>query len=285
MDSTRRWLAPDGASILYRSWRPARPRGALVLLHGAASNSTRWWEFVRDTSLRDEWALIRIDRRGQGESVWRKPAGMAEWCDDTAGILAAEGFERGVVGGHCLGANVAIAFGARHPQRTEGLVLVEPMPRSALIGHMRMTARARGLLHVASGAARVLNALGVHRRRLMSLDLERLDHETRSAMARGETQDSAFALYASPFLDLKTTAFGSYVRELLAVTGPLPPFESIAARTLALISRNSTFTDPPSTRRELARLPRATVVELDSRHWVPTECPREMREAIEAWMK
>src|SRR6185369_13996365 len=104
VDSTHRWLAPDGASIFYRHWRPAKPRGAIVLLHGVASNSTRWWEFVADTALRDDWSLLLIDRRGQGESVWRKPAGMREWCDDIAGILAAEGFERGIVGGHCLGA-------------------------------------------------------------------------------------------------------------------------------------------------------------------------------------
>ena len=265
MDSGRRWVAPDGASIFYRHWRPERPRGALVLLHGVASNSTRWWEFVADTALRSTHSLIRIDRRGQGRSVWRKPAGLAEWSDDIAGILSAEGFERAFVGGHCLGANIAIGFGARHPARTAGLVLVEPMPRPSLIGHLRLVAGARSLLHVASGVTRAFNAIGIHRRDLMDLDLQVLDARTRAEMAEGHTQDSAFALYASPFLDLKTTPFGSYVRDLLAVTGDLPDFAAIAAPALAMVSRNSTFTDPSSTRRALERFPRATLVEIDAR--------------------
>jgi pimeloyl-ACP methyl ester carboxylesterase len=284
MDSARRWLAPDGASIFYRHWRPARPRGALVLLHGVASNSTRWWEFVAGTSLKENWSLIRIDRRGQGQSVWRKAMGMREWCDDIAGILAAEGFARGFVGGHCLGANIAVQFGARHPQRTAGLVLVEPMPRSSLTGSMKRTAQARGFLHVLSGAARLVNGLGLHRRTLMPLDLEVLDQETRAAMARGETNDSAFALYASPFLDLRTTPFGSYVRDLIAVTSEMPPFASVASPVLAMLSRHSSFTDPLRTRRALEAFPNASIVEFEARHWIPTEQPREMREAIEAWV-
>lgn len=285
MDSERRWVAPDGASIFYRHWRPAHPRGALVLLHGAASNSTRWWEFVADTSLKDHWSLIRIDRRGEGQSVWRKPAGMAEWCDDIAGILAAEGFERGVVGGHCLGANVAVEFGARHPARAAGLVLVEPMPRDSLTGSMHRTAQARPLLHLISGVMRLVNGLGFHRRTLMALDLEVLDAHTRAQMARGHDNESAFALYASPFLDLKTTPTGSYFRDLLAVTARMPPFETIRAPVLALLSAHSTFTDPPKTRRALEAFPRVEIVELHTRHWIPTEQPREMREAIENWLK
>lgn len=284
MDATRRCLAPDGASIFYRCSRPARPRGALVLLHGVASNSTRWWEYVAGTALRGEWALIRIDRRGQGESVWRKPAGLHTWSDDVARILHAEGFESGFVGGHCLGANIAVAFAGRYPAMAAGLVLVEPMPRPALAGAMRRAARARALLHLASGIARLANRLGLYRRRLAPLDLEALDKLTREAMARGRTQDGAFARYASPLLDLTTTPLGSYARDLLAVTAPVPAYESIEAPVLALISRRSTFTDPAKTRLELGKFPRATVVELDARHWIPSECPEEMRRAIDDWI-
>ncbi|APV48290.1 hypothetical protein BWI17_00500 [Betaproteobacteria bacterium GR16-43] len=283
MDSTHRWVAPDGASIFYRHWRPANPRGALVLLHGVASNSTRWWEFVEGTSLKDDWSLIRIDRRGQGESVWRKPAGMREWCDDIAGILSAEGFERGYVGGHCLGANIAIAFGAAHPDRTAGLVLVEPLPRSSLSGTLDRTARARGLLHLASGISRVANALGIYRRTLPKMDLKVLDQKTRAAIAHAEP--GALDLYGAPLLDLKILPTGSYFRDLLAVTGELPDFATIPAPALALLSKHSTFTDPAATRAALARLPHCDVIELDAIHWIPTEQPVAMREAIEKMLK
>ena len=182
MDAARVWVAPDGASIAYRHWRPSNPRGALVLLHGVASNSTRWWEFVANTSLKGSWSLIRIDRRGQGGSVWRGATGMREWCGDIAGILDAEGFSRAVVGGHCLGANIAVEFAARHPVCISGLVLIEPLPRDSLIGAMRRTVRLKWLLFVLSGIARALNAVGIYRRRLRPLDLEKLDRKTRAAM-------------------------------------------------------------------------------------------------------
>src|SRR5437660_1413093 len=92
MDSQRTWSGAGGAQIFYRLWRSGEGRPVLVLLHGVASNSTRWTEFVRETRLRDSWDLLRIDRRGQGQSVWRGAAGIPEWCDDVGGILAAEGY-------------------------------------------------------------------------------------------------------------------------------------------------------------------------------------------------
>lgn len=283
MDDEQVWQAPDGARIFYRLWSAPKPRGVLVLMHGVASNSTRWWEFVADTSLKSSWDLLRIDRRGQGRSAWRGRLGMREWCEDIAGLLDKHGHSRAVVGGHCLGANIAVEFAARFASRTAGLVLIEPMPRNSLIGAMRRTARIRGLLHGLAAGARALNALGLYRRGLRSLDLERLDRETRAAIAGGQADDSTLALYASPLLDLTSTPSGSYFRDLLAVTAPMPPFATIDAPVLALISRHSTFTDPPRTRRALEAFPHARIVEFEAKHWIPTEQPAAMREAIEYW--
>ena len=121
VSSLRTLTAPDGATIAYRLWQPDRPRRLLVLLHGVASNMTRWSELVARTTLRDSWDLLRLDLRGQGASLHRGRIGMAEWCADLAGILDAEGYARAVVAGHCLGANIALEFGARHPGRASGL--------------------------------------------------------------------------------------------------------------------------------------------------------------------
>jgi pimeloyl-ACP methyl ester carboxylesterase len=143
MDVAKYATAPDGARIAYCAWRPHAARGALVLLHGVASNATRWSEFVAGTGLRADWALLRMDLRGQGRSPWHGRIGMADWCGDLAAMLDAEGFGRAIVGGHCLGANIALEFACRHPERTAGLVLIEPMPRQALTGTMRQLARLR----------------------------------------------------------------------------------------------------------------------------------------------
>ncbi|MBI3029215.1 MAG: alpha/beta hydrolase [Candidatus Rokubacteria bacterium] len=282
-DGARTQRTAGGAVIAYRLWRPGGPRQLLVLLHGLASNMTRWSEFVARTTLRDSWDLLRVDLRGQGLSVHRGRAGMAEWCGDLAAILDAEGYPQAVVGGHCLGANIAVEFAARHPGKVSGLVLIEPMPREALTGPMRQIARLRPLFGPAVWLIRALNALGVHRRRLEPLDLEEFDRETRAAISAGGAAEALLERYASPWLDLRTTPSGAYLQALIAVGGRLPDLSAIRTPVLALLSTGSAFTDPMITEQWLAGFPDYRIVRLDARHWIPTEQPEAMRRAIEDW--
>ena len=284
-DAMRTLRAADGALLAYCVSAPSAPRGALLLLHGVASNHTRWSEFARDTALRDHWALLRPDLRGQGASTFRGRIGMADWCSDLAALLDAEALPKAVLVGHCLGANLALAFAARHPERTAGLVLIEPMPPETLAGAMRHMQRLRTLVQLVVPLVRVLNALGVHRRALASLDLEQLDREMRAALARGPEGEAQLAKYASPLADLRTTATGAYLQALLAVTGALPAPEQIAAPVLALLSEHSNFTKPAITRSVLGRIPDCEIAQLPALHWIPTEQPDAMRAAIESWVR
>ena len=208
---------------------------------------------------------------------------MAEWCADLAAGLDAEGYPRAVVTGHCLGANIAIEFAARYPEKTSGLVLIEPMLREALIGPMRQIARLRPLFGPAVGLIRALNALGIHRRQLVPLDLEELDRETRAAISAGGPPEALLKRYASPLLDLRTTRSGAYLQALIAVSGWLADLSAITIPVLALLSTGSTFSDPKITEQLLARFPDCQVVRLNARHWIPTEQPEAMRRAIEDW--
>jgi pimeloyl-ACP methyl ester carboxylesterase len=273
---------PDGAAVAYRIWQPGAPRRLLVLLHGVGSNMTRWTEFVGRTTLRDSWDLLRLDLRGHGLSLHRGPIGMAEWCADLAGILTAEGYSRAVIAGHCLGAGIATEFAVRQPERAAGLILIEPVFRRALTGGMRWLARFRPFCIPLARLALALNALGIYRRRLAPLDLEALDRETRALMAEAGSTE-ALARYASPLLDLRTTATAVYLQDLIALTGPAPEMEGIRAPALALLTPGGGFTDPALTLRLLKRLDDCRVVSLQARHWIPTEQPEAMREAIEGW--
>jgi len=273
---------PGGAAVAYRLWRPGAPRRVLVLLHGVGSNMTRWTEFVGRTALRDSWDLLRLDLRGHGLSLHRGPIGMADWCADLAAILSAEGYSRAVIAGHCLGAGIATEFAVRQPGRTAGLILIEPVFRQALVGGMRRLARFRQLYILLARLILALNALGVHRRRLASLDLEALDRETRALMAEAGSTE-ALARYASPLLDLRTTATAVYLQDLIALTGPTVEMEAIRAPALALVTPRGAFTDPAVTLRLMERLADCRVVSLQARHWIPTEQPEAMREAIEGW--
>jgi esterase len=276
--------ASDRAVLSYRVCAPPSPRGALVLLHGLASNHTRWSEYAAGTSLRDEWALLCPDLRGQGASVFRGPIGMAQWCADLVALLDAQSLQKTVLVGHCLGANLALAFAARHPERTAGLVLVEPMPPEALTGTLRQVRRLRALVHLFVPLVRLLNALGVHRRELPFLDLAQLDRDTRAALARGAAGEAQLAQYASPLADLRTTATGAYLQAVLSVIRPLPALERLGVPVLALLSQHSSFTDPAITRDVLRRLPDCEIEELPARHWIPTEEPDAMRAAIDDWV-
>lgn len=271
---------PDGVVIGYRLWRPVPARPLLVLLHGVASNMTRWSEFVATTALRASWDLLRVDLRGHGLSLHRGRIGISEWSEDLAAILAAEGYGKAVIIGHCLGANIAVEFALRYPGKANGLVLIEPM---ALTGAMRQMARLRAFFMPATWVLRALNALGIHRRRLMPLDLEALDRETRAAAAAGGAADALLSRYASPLLDLRTTPTLTYLQALIAVSRPLPDLRPIRVPVLALLATGSSFSDPVTTEAALAKLPHPQVIRLPARHWIPTEQPEAMRRAIERW--
>jgi hypothetical protein len=127
-----------------------------------------------------------------------------------------------------------------------------------------------------------LNALGLRRRRLAPLDLEALDRETRALMAQPGGAD-ALARYASPLLDLRTTATAVYLQDLIALTGPMPSIDTIRVPALALLTPGGGFADPAVTTQVLEQLADCRVVWLQARHWIPTEQPEAMREAIEGW--
>jgi len=282
-DHLKTFIAPDGTALAYRIWRGSVTRPLLVLFHGAASNSTRWWQFVAETSLKDRWDILRPDLRGHGRSRYRGPIDMERWSDDLAALLDHEGYARAVVGGHCLGANLALHFAHRYPDRTAGLVLIEPMVPDALVGNLRTTRRLTPLFRFAIAIIRLFNRLGLYRRQLPPLDLEQLDRATRAAMAAAGDSDALTKRYASPRADLRYNPSANYLQDMVEVGRALPPLNAIAAPVLALLSTGRRFAEPGPTRAGLAALPTCDLVQIEAHHWIPTERPEEMRAAIERW--
>ena len=128
-----RVMLSDGTSLAY-SIAPAQvPSGhpAIVLLHGLASNRTRWAEFVETTTLTRHYDVLRVDLRGHGDSVATGPLSLEVWSDDLAALLAARNTTSVILIGHSLGAQVALAFASRQPDRCAALVLIDPVFREA----------------------------------------------------------------------------------------------------------------------------------------------------------
>lgn len=244
----------------------------LVLLHGLASNGSRWWDFAARTRLRD-WRILRLNLRGAAGSADRGRIGMDEWCAQIAALLDAPA----VIVGHCLGANIALNFAARRPERTAGLVLVEPMPPRALTGRLGFLRHFRWVPIALSWLVRAVNALGIYRRRIEPMDLEAMDKALRAG-------SGDLAKYASPFADLRSMPLATYLQALAAVGDPLPDLSRIACPVLVLMSKNTSMTDLALARAELAPLPAADFVQLDAAHWIPTEQPEALCREVEGWI-
>jgi pimeloyl-ACP methyl ester carboxylesterase len=284
MDIQRTLPTADGTTLGYRLWRQAAtPRQSIVLLHGMASNMTRWSEFIEQTTLKENWDILCPDLRGHGQSFTRDKLNMDSWCRDLLTLLDAEGCDKAVLVGHSLGAQVAVHFAARHPARVRGLALIDPVFHQALRGTLRTASLMRPVIKVLVCAILLLNRLGLRRRRIPGRDLRKMDEVTRAKLLQAGKQQEMVELYSSPWQDLKFFPVGSYLQELLEMIRPLPGLARIPAPILALLSTGITYTDPQITRAMLAENPGTKIVTIDAYHWPLTENPGQVRETIEKW--
>lgn len=286
MDEACRLPLPDGVTLSYRRWHaPGNPgHRTLVLLHGLASNHTRWSEFAEQTALKESWSILRPDLRGHGESPTRGNIGLEIWCDDLVKLLDAEGASQAVIAGHSLGAQVACVFAARYPARVAGLVLLDPAHRPALRGWLNLARRLAHLLRFVTGLVRLLNRLGLGRRHFPLRDLRALDETTRAALATSNDPQEIVHRYTAPWEDLRYFPLAHYLQELVEVTRPLPPPASVRVPVLVLFSNGVTFTDAAAMRDWVSGFPSARVQAIEAYHWPLTERPVDVRLAIEGFL-
>ncbi len=264
---------------MYRRW-PGPAERTLVLLHGLASNGTRWREFAERARLDCDWQIISPDLRGHGGSVYRGRLRRGDWIRDVLALLDHCGCRQAVIGGHCLGANLALRLALEQPQRVRGLVLVEPMLPPALLGGLRHLRPWRWLLPLLALPVRMVNALGLYRRQLPRLDLTQLDQATRAAIADQGDPRAILQRYAQPGKDLAYMPTATYLQALFQLLRGLGSLEQIQVPVLALLSAGALLADPAITRALLQTLPDGQVEQLDALHWIPTEHPEAMARLI-----
>lgn len=272
-------------SLHYRVLRaPDANRGTIVLLHGLASNLTRWSEFVEHTELKKHFNILRIDMRGHGDSFTRGRLGLKEWSNDLQAILDHEKIQKAVVIGHSLGAQVAMQFAGKHPARVTGLMLIDPVFRAALTDRWRPVALLSPLAWPLVWLIRWLNSFGLRRRSIPQRDLRRLDEVTRETMLNLGRQKEMITRYSSPWLDLKFFPTANYLAEYLELMRPVPDPARIGVPVAVMLSSGITFTDLARMREFTKRFTNGELVDLPSYHWPLTEKPHEVRAAIEEWV-
>jgi len=275
----------DGFELAYwfRRAEEANDR-FLLLVHGGASNHTRWSEFADQTRLAAAWHLVSPDMRGNGESMKRGRQDIALWCDDLIDILNAENASTAVIAGHSLGAQIAIHFAYRHANRTLALILIDPLFQSALQGRERLLYRGRWLVKGVIAMIRGLNALGLRRRRIPSRDLRELDRETRLRIRSDDSFEAISREYRAlgPILRYMPTA--NYLRQILETVRPLPTLSDIEMPVLVLLSGGTTIASIDQNRTEANRFRNCEIITLDANHWPLTETPEAVRDSIDEWV-
>ena len=146
-----RLVIPLEETVLSAALKPASDRSQrlIVFVHGAASNASRWEEFVDTTALSQRWTLVRFDLRGHGASPARRPGRLENYADDIAAMIGAAGAHGPiVVVGHSFGAAAALVLARRFPHIVNGLILIDPLLEGCLTPEALCMRRRAPLLHL-----------------------------------------------------------------------------------------------------------------------------------------
>ena len=119
-------------SLYWQGWLPVIPAtGVLLLCHGGNEHCGRYQNVV-DTLIPDRWAVYGLDLRGHGRSGGKRVHvdRFSDWLDDfdrfkCEVVSRHQGLPVFVLG-HCLGAQIALAYALDHQEDLRGLVLSAP---------------------------------------------------------------------------------------------------------------------------------------------------------------
>ena len=275
----------DDVELAYWAHTTENSEGRLLLLlHGGASNHTRWSEFAALTKLSEVWNIAAPDMRGNGSSMTRSNIDITTWCADLNDILLAEKATTVVIIGHSLGAQIALHFAHRFPEKTDALILIDTIFQSSLQGRALWISRHPRLIKAAVSITLGLNRLGLRRSGFNIPDLRELDKETRKILKGAESFEEIAKRYSALGPILRNMPLANYLRQAVATVTPLPPLDKIDKPVLSLLSSGTTVGDLEVTEQEISKFTNGDMVTLNANHWPLTETPDEVRNAIEEWL-
>lgn len=278
----KKYVTVDGITIRYHLLCQPTAQTTLVMLHGLASNSTRWNEFVEHTRLSDSMNLLWPDLRGHGQSMFIGPINHKLWLNDLYAILQQEALSKVILVGHSMGAQLALHYALHHPSMVEGLILIDPTIPEKLQGKLAVARRFRYILKLWIDLLLLIDKIFPDRADYPQRDLRVLDAKTRQLMAR-QSSDIIARLYSSPRRDLKYIPLVNYLQDVYAVTAALPDLSNIQCPIQVVLSKGSTIVKAGDIKNYFARETQLEITEIDANHWPLTEKPEETRQAIEDW--
>jgi pimeloyl-ACP methyl ester carboxylesterase len=109
-----------------RIWYEEQGKGPAMLWAHGLGGTLHDWDETMDT-FKKSYRVIAYDARGHGRSeIPDSPEAYSQdiMVQDMLGIMDALDISQAIVGGHSMGANVALNFGLKYPSRCIGLIPV-----------------------------------------------------------------------------------------------------------------------------------------------------------------
>lgn len=279
---SKKTLQLGKVTLSYWLSRSQNAKNTLVMLHGVASNHTRWSEFVKNTSLKEEWNLLSIDLRGHGHSMYRGVINRNVWVSDLKAIIEYEQLSQVVLLGHSLGAEIAMDYVNMWPAEVKRLIMIDPVFPGNLHGALAEVKRFKHLIRLITWMIQFLNLLGLRRRHFTYRDMHQLDEQTRKILKENPGMKIS-ELYMNPFTDLSYIPIANYLQDQFEVVRPLPMLENLNVPTLVILSAGSSLSDRYANEVQISRLPKSEIAMVDCDHWPLTEQPEVVREIIDGW--
>jgi pimeloyl-ACP methyl ester carboxylesterase len=200
-DRCRLFAVADGSGLV------------VVMLHGAMANHLAALPLV--APLVDAYRIITPDLRGSGKSWCPEPLTFDDLAADVVRLLDHVGVDRAVVGGVSSGSGVALRVALRYPERTLGLIIVNPVYAGEAGGY---TEQQRSTFRMMDAVASRAVAEGVQVLRPLFAHLPEPIRE--KAWAIAETFDPASVVATSHFMASGAQPFRT-VDDLKTLTCPV----------------------------------------------------------------
>jgi esterase len=109
--------------LFFRRLGTGRP---IVILHGLYGSSDNWYTIGR--ALADKHEVFIPDQRNHGNSPHSPLHDYNTMADDLNDFFIQNNLKRAVILGHSMGGKTALAFGLKHPEKVEKMIVVDISP-------------------------------------------------------------------------------------------------------------------------------------------------------------
>lgn len=256
--------------LFFREYPPVQPAGqkqTIVILHGLFGSSDNWLTQARILS-NNHYKVYTVDLANHGQSPHSDNFDYISMVSDLDEFISDQKITDPVILGHSMGGKAAMNFALAHPDKLSKLIVVDISPRPYDLEHYSIV--------------KGLNAIDID-----------------TITSRGEADERLSSHVPEPdvrqFLlkNLQRKAAGGFswkinlpviTQKLSNIGVDLQYPGAFNKPTLFIRGRLSRYVPDSDWPRITEVFPQATLVTMETSHWVQAEKPQEFVEAVMNWV-